>query len=292
MGCGVTRVVRTQIHVYKAQPSGALELVQYYQDPNVRRRVWLVHAAGVAMLTARVLAGTQAQEDYFTSAWAPCHDDASQALLCVAGGVGTIRIINTATGENRVGAGCLWWWCGGLRLTVAIVVVSQHLVGHGGPVNHLQRHPTDDHFMVSCSRDETVRFWNLQTLTCVAILGGDKGHRQDVLHFVRVAVRRSSPVAATLVFTCSVHQDVHLTGMLLASCGIDNTVKLWALDSERMRHAFKSSYHHDSLSSRPFETVTVCEPTFTTSKVQLVACHLPAALLDCRVHPMFAWSCN
>ncbi len=37
-------------------------------------------------------------------------------------------------------------------------------------------------------------------------------------------------------------QDVHLSGRCLVSSGMDNTVKLWALDSPELQCAMRRSY--------------------------------------------------
>jgi hypothetical protein len=61
--------------------------------------------------------------------------------------------------------------------------------------------------VLSASKDESIRLWNVYTACCVAIFAGDQGHRDEVLSI-----------------------DVHLLGNVFASCGMDNTVKVWSLE--------------------------------------------------------------
>lgn len=93
------------------------------------------------------------------------------------------------------------------------------LRGHGGAVNDLQVHPADPSLMLSASQDESVRLWNLMTGQLVAMFAGQAGHRDDVLAL-----------------------SVHPAGRCFASAGMDNSVKLWALDSPEVIGAISRSY--------------------------------------------------
>ena len=79
-----------------------------------------------------------------------------------------------------------------------------------GPPNNNKKH---------ADQDESLRLWNIHTSTCIAIFAGDRGHRDEVLS-----------------------ADFHLLGNCFASAGMDNTVKIWALDTPRIQRAVAASY--------------------------------------------------
>lgn len=102
------------------------------------------------------------------------------------------------------------------------------LRGHGGAVNDLQAHPVDPSLLLSASQDESVRLWNLATGQLVAMFAGQAGHRDDVLSV-----------------------SVHPAGRCFASAGMDNSVKVWALDSPEVVGAISSSYGKHARSQGP-----------------------------------------
>lgn len=121
----------------------------------------------------------------------------------------------------------------------------QTLQGHGNSINHVVWHPTDRHILLSVSKDESVRLWNVENGACIAIFAGENGHRDEVL-------------AA----------DFHPLGQCFASSGMDNTVKLWALDTPEITQAIEASYSFNKHSNLPFSTVSCQFPAFSTTKVR------------------------
>lgn len=107
-------------------------------------------------------------------------------LLCCAGTRGIIKVIDT----NRRS----------LYMTLS---------GHGNDITDLKFSPTNEWLLLSSSKDESVRLWNLQRGVNVAVFTGHHGHRGQVLSV-----------------------SWHMSGSKIATCAMDNTVKLWRIFSE------------------------------------------------------------
>lgn len=104
-------------------------------------------------------------------------------LLCVAGTGATVKVIDV---------------CRRMLYTT--------LSGHGDDIYDLKFSPIDEWILLSASKDESLRMWNVKTSTCVAIFSGHEGHRDCVLSVAW-----------------------HPLGYQFASGGMDTTVKLWDL---------------------------------------------------------------
>ena len=71
-----------------------------------------------------------------------------------------------------------------------------------------------------------------------------------------------------------------MLGNCVASAGMDNTVKIWALDTPDIQDAIKESYSWSPAARCDFKTRFVQFPAFSTSKVLphtrcVVVCSLP-----------------
>ena len=73
--------------------------------------------------------------------------------------------------------------------------------------------------------------WNLTNRVCIAIFGV-QGHRVEVLSI-----------------------DMHLMGNCFASSGMDISIKIWALDTEKIVNAIEESYTQPSLYSQSAEDI-------------------------------------
>eukprot|EP00956_Cyclotella_meneghiniana_P002243 scaffold2530_cov87-Cyclotella_meneghiniana.AAC.9 len=124
------------------------------------------------------------QHSQFSFPFSPTQD--GPPLLCLAGTRGIIKVIDTVKRS--------------LFLTLS---------GHGDEITDLQFSPTNEWLLLSASYDESIRLWNLQRGTNVAIFTGHDGHRRQVLSV-----------------------SWHLSGTKFASCAMDNTVKLWNVMGE------------------------------------------------------------
>mmetsp|Transcript_24206 Transcript_24206/g.35383 ORF Transcript_24206/g.35383 Transcript_24206/m.35383 type:complete len:592 (-) Transcript_24206:50-1825(-) len=117
-------------------------------------------------------------------------------LLCVGGTRGVIKVIDTT---RRA-----------LILTLA---------GHGDEIYDLKVSPSSPWLILTASKDESLRLWNLQSGVCVAIFAGHYGHRDSVLSI-----------------------GFHPFGNRFVSGGMDTTVKLWTLDHEDIALAITESF--------------------------------------------------
>ena len=154
-------------------------------------------------------------------------------LLCVAGTRGVIKVIDTVR-----------------------QMLSMTLTGHGKDIYDLKFSPTDEWLLLSASKDESIRLWNVKKATCVAIFAGHDGHRDAVL-----AV------------------GWHSWGDRFASAGMDTTVKLWrtgegsavyrALQASNSVQAqtWDDASSHSAPPASKFRTIYEQMPYFSTNKV-------------------------
>jgi polycomb protein EED len=66
---------------------------------------------------------------------------------------------------------------GGLRGIVKVInctrkIVSRTIIGHGNSINDIHFHPVDPSLLLTASKDESVRLWNVATGVCIAVFAG------------------------------------------------------------------------------------------------------------------------
>lgn len=141
-------------------------------------------------------------------------DDATEVFYCVGW-------TYNADGNHE------WWACAAGRKGIVRIVdvqtatLKMSLTGHGEAVNDLKFHPKDPSLILTASKDESLRLWNLRTGVTIAVFAGLKGHRGEV-----------------------VYADFNHDGSRFASCGIDNSVRIWDVyDDDKVVNAIKDSHH-------------------------------------------------
>ncbi|GLT65447.1 hypothetical protein SLA2020_378790 [Shorea laevis] len=124
----------------------------------------------------------QKEESFYTVNWA-CNIDGTSFV--VAGGLNGIIWVIDASNEK----------------------IHKSFVGHGDSINEIRTQPLKPSLIVSASKDESVRLWNVHTGIWILISAGAGGHRNEVLSV-----------------------DFHPSDIYrIASCGMDNTVKIWSM---------------------------------------------------------------
>ncbi|KAJ7522208.1 hypothetical protein O6H91_18G001400 [Diphasiastrum complanatum] len=147
------------------------------------------------------------EETFYTVTWAS--DDRGSPLLVASGSTGILHVINSGKEKS-----------------------SKSLVGHGDSINELRTQTLRPSLVLSASKDESVRLWNVSTGVCILIFAGAAGHRNEVLSV-----------------------DFHPSDLLqIASCGMDNSIKIWSL-KEFWAYVEKSFTWNDLPSRFPTKNV-------------------------------------
>lgn len=128
--------------------------------------------------------GSPASEQCYCCAWT-VEEETGEALLCLGYENGIIRVIRLSDDS-----------------------VKHTLLGHSGAVNCLSVSPQRASWLLSASKDESLRLWDVTTGHCFAIFCGLQGHRGEVLF-------------------C----DWHSSGERILSCGMDCTVREWSIET-------------------------------------------------------------
>lgn len=171
-------------------------------------------------------------------------DDATEIFYCVGW-------TYNADGHHE------WWACAAGRKGVVRVINVQNaslqmtLAGHGEAINDLKIHPRDPSLILTASKDESLRLWNLRTGITIAIFAGLKGHRGEV-----------------------VFADFSHDGSRFASCGIDNSVRIWDIyDDDKVVNAIKDSHHVADLKVE--DAYIYIDETGTRRKTKVVMSQFP-----------------
>ncbi|RLN08359.1 hypothetical protein C2845_PM11G18140 [Panicum miliaceum] len=160
--------------------NGSFALLQAYINEDVRKKM-------------RMPADANKDESFYTLSWACDHVDSAPPLLVVGGCSGIIRVIDCATEK-----------------------IAKSLVGHGGSINEIRTQALKPLLIISASKDESVRLWNVHTGICILVFAGAGGHRNDVLSVVLNAVVHSDYVDCT-----------RWLGNFVLSKSVEHEIVLW-----------------------------------------------------------------
>ncbi|CAN1761442.1 Polycomb group protein FIE1 [Linum perenne] len=197
-----------RVTVYQCLEGGVIAVLQSYVDEDVRTHTCLLFIY-------------QKDESFYTVSWA-CNRDGSPFV--VAGGInGIIRVIDA--GHEKI---------------------DKSFVGHGDSINEIRTQPLKPSLVVSASKDESVRLWNVHTGVCVLIFAGAGGHRNEVLSVVGIMSTNFFEKSFTWtdlpskfptkyvqfpVFIASVHSNYvdcnRWLGDFVLSKSVDNEIVLW-----------------------------------------------------------------
>lgn len=146
---------------------------------------------------------------------------------------------------------------------------AKQFTRHGNSINELQIHPRHPDIMLSASKDQSVRLWNINKDICIAVFGGQYGHFDEVLSV-----------------------DFSLSGDCFISCGMDHQLMVWEIEpragtkliaqndlekeiidtditpftsEQSISSAIDKSFRHDPI--LPFTTINVATPVFSTNEV-------------------------
>ncbi|PIK47995.1 putative polycomb protein eed-A [Apostichopus japonicus] len=168
-------------------------------------------STGIKLLQSYVDADSN--ENFYCVAWM-YEETTGLPLLAAAGSRGILRIISPITLQ------CV-----------------KHIVAHGNPVNELKIHPNDCNLLMSVSKDNSLRLWNVKTNVLVIVFGGVEGHRDEVLS------------ADNFLWNGSF-------------------LKMWRLNKNSIEETIKASYLYNSAKSpKPFKSMCVNIPDFSTRDI-------------------------
>ncbi|KAK9820413.1 hypothetical protein WJX72_010041 [[Myrmecia] bisecta] len=192
-----------QVSVYECQPGRGIVPLQVYHDE-------------------------QDDEEFYTCQWTVC--EATGAPLLLLGGRGA-----PVRGEQRGG-----------KLRV-LNCNSQRLewtgIGHGDSINSISVHTEKASLVVTASKDQSLRLWNIRTHVCVLILFGDGSHTSEVLSV-----------------------DFHMGGQQIVSGSMDGTVKIWSL-AEKQREVAHSFHHDEATALTAYPTSHLVMPSFSSDQI-------------------------
>merc|ERR1740117_2546487 len=182
--------------------------------------------------------------------------DATEVYYCCAWG--RPRPVDDATGPRGLYIafaglnGCLY--VQHLQSSAGGVEAEQQmsLIAHGGPVNMIKVHQQDQNLIFSASKDESVRLWSACSGACVAVFAGGQGHTSEVLSI-----------------------DVNMNGTRLASAGMDNSIRVWNVEDEKLQQTISAG--HAAKEGCYFKPRVIQTPEFVTD----LSCEWKPNYIDC-----------
>jgi hypothetical protein len=172
-------------------------------------------------------------DECFCCTWA-FEEATSDVLLCLGYESGIIRVVHLSNDS-----------------------LCHTLLGHSGAVHCLRSCPKRPSWLLSASKDESLRLWDLGTGNCFAIFCGLQGHRGEVLF-------------------C----DWHRSGEKFVSCGMDGTVRVWNIDAKVLQ-SFEMQRRRACVAERAGEGArhSAALPKFPSSAPQKVTDPTPQKVL-------------
>jgi polycomb protein EED len=165
--------------------------------------------------------------------WNNYSDRDGPQLLLVAGEQGIIKVVDII--HRR------------LHLTLS---------GHGDAIYDLKVNPQNSWLLISASKDESIRLWNIMNATCIGIFSGHEGHKSSVLSV-----------------------SWHPMGKMFVSSSMDATIKIWSLEvphvQENVRKCLSISPKARIYRGRSDESHTTVQPVieqlpiYSTTKMHL-----------------------
>ena len=169
--------------VYRLEDDGGVTLLRAFKDDNEH-------------------------EQYFACAW--CEASTGELLLALAGHTGVVRVLDVSAEVNDAQK----------HAQKKTPSLFRDLRGHGGSVNDVRAHPCAPHLLLSASKDESCRLWNVDNGVCVFIFSGALGHRNEVL---------SVDVKPTPLFSDADDDEARdARDFVFVSGAMDNMVKVWS----------------------------------------------------------------
>ena len=171
--------------VYRLEDDGGVTLLRAFKDDNEH-------------------------EQYFACAW--CEASTGELLLALAGHTGLVRVLDVSAEANDAKNDA--------KKKTFVPSLFRDLRGHGGSVNDVRAHPCAPHLLLSASKDESCRLWNVDNGVCVFIFSGALGHRNEVL---------SVDVKPTPLFSDADDDEARdARDFVFVSGAMDNMVKVWS----------------------------------------------------------------
>lgn len=120
-------------------------------------------------------------------------------------------------------------------------------------MNDVRSHPCAPHLLLTASKDESCRLWNVDNGLCLAIFSGAQGHRNEVLT-VDLKVL-----------------DLRENDLMFVSGAMDNMVKVWSMNGYHHLIELSEGWQDDN---DKFPTVRLPRQALSTSSRRVASAHL------------------